>query len=245
MSTPRPLRSPPVVEAIIDVLARFDAPPFEEQLARVGAELITEYPQTDKRITYEWAVNKGEPAPAKMRVVGLVYRSDAMARVVQVREDGCSFSQLKPYSSWDAAFSEWRRVWALYRDTLSPARVVRVSTRFINRLEFPGAAIDFDDMLAIGPRLPPSGPQYLSAFSTVVTIPEVAPRTRCVLRSSYEGNLGPDGKVPVMLDLDVVRECDFDPRDDAGIFAAIDELRPIKNLMFFGSLTDKAVEVFE
>ena len=50
---------------------------------------------------------------------------------------------------------------------------------------------------------------------------------------------------PLLLDIDILQECDTDPTKLAEIKSSFDSLRVLKNHVFFGTLTDKAIEVFE
>jgi len=177
--------------------------------------------------------------------MGYLYRSADGTAAVQSKPDGIAFSRLKPYRDWDSTLTEAWKLWRLYSAQFKPARVKRLATRFINQLALPGPQVDFDDYLLIAPKLPEGVPNTLAAFSSAVTMPTLAPSTVGTVRTTYPAAAEAVGNtIPVVLDIDIIRECDFDPSDDAAILKALQDLRPIKNLLFFGSLTDKAVELF-
>jgi uncharacterized protein (TIGR04255 family) len=123
--------------------------------------------------------------------------------------------------------------------------ISRISVRFINRLQLPGPTLDFDDYLCAGPKLP-EGQSSLSAFTTSVVIPDATTQTTSILRQVFEPNsAAPPDKIEVIVDIDVVRESQLEAEDDAGLREALRDMRTVKNRLFFGSLTEKAVELFK
>jgi uncharacterized protein (TIGR04255 family) len=245
MATPRVLRNPPITEAVVDFLARNEATPdqsrFDEFQRRVG----TDYPTADDRLALEWRIDLGQPSPITKSLAGRLFKSADGTQVAQAKVDGFSFSRLPPYTSWDSTLDTAWRLWEIYRDVFRPIRVARVSTRYINRISLPGPAVDFDEYLTIGPRMPPNIPQFLASFNVAMAIPDLAPDTTCLLRAVHDGAPTSDLRVPVIVDIDVVRVCDLDPGDAVGLRDAIESLRSIKNAVFFGSLTEKGLEVLE
>jgi uncharacterized protein (TIGR04255 family) len=245
MAKERKLRNPPIVEALIDIRAHFEPGRDTPDFALFGELVKDRYPTAETRQTVTFELNVGKETSTKHEsaIEGYLFRSKDGTEVVQSKPSGFAFSRLKPYLSWEEMSVEAWRLWTLYRDRFHPTNVVRIATRFINRLEFPGAAVDLDDYLTIGPRLPPNGPQSVLGFSTVVTIP-VPPKTVVVVRCTDQTGAGTLGVVSILLDLDIIREVTAEPNDDIAIRQALADLRTIKNGMFFDSLTERAIEVF-
>ncbi len=244
MAKVRKLKNAPITEAVVDIGVRLSAPQDESAYKRFAERINADYPTQQQRSQVELKVMLGKQSAEHVaKFAGNLFRSEDGIQVVQSRPEGLTFSRLKPYSDWDSMLSEAWRLWAIYREAFAVERVIRISTRFINRLEFTDLKLDFDNYLLIGPRLPQELPQTLSSFSTSVNIPDVAPATLAIVRTLFDV-AAVKTTVPVLLDIDVIHECDISPHDDATLRKAVDELRPIKNRAFFGSLTDKAVEIF-
>jgi uncharacterized protein (TIGR04255 family) len=242
----RSLQHAPVTEAVVDVRVRFSSAPSQSQFDAFGAQIRTSYPKCESQQLTEVVFNI-QTGVAQQRIGsnGSLYRSEDGLQVVQAKSEGFSFSRLRPYQSWDATIADARRLWQMYRGVFSPERVIRVSTRFINRLEFPSKDFDFDHYLTIGPRLPEGAPQTVQAFANTVTIPGISDRTLGIVRCQFDPAWATEAHVGIVLDLDIIKECDLLAADDDALWDSVDGLRQVKNVLFFGSLTEKAVEVFE
>ncbi len=236
----------PIVEAVIDVSVRFESARDPKEFQSFG-ELIEDYP--NKQISQSFAVTiKAAPdagQEVRTELGGYIFRSTDATRVVQSRPTGFSFSQLKPYESFEHTLNEAWRLWQLYRNRFRPDRITRLSVRYINRLELPGPRLDFDDFLTTGPRLPKNVPEGLAAFSTSLVVPEVRPGVLAIIRQAFDSAMLTGDVVPVILDIDVLRECDMGVNDAEAVHEALAQLRLAKNQLFFGSLTDRAVELFK
>jgi uncharacterized protein (TIGR04255 family) len=64
-----------------------------------------------------------------------------------------------------------------------------------------------------------------------------------ILTQAFEGAAG-DGRYPVTLDIDAFRDREFDPTD-ANIWTFLEELRGLKNRVFFESITERTAELYE
>lgn len=245
MARIRPLARPPITEAVVDFQLKFGEKRELQAFGSFGDAIANTYPkkQTRKQLALRIEV-AGEPVQ-HINEAGYVYRSADGLDIVQTRSDGFAFGRLAPYQSWDSMLDEGWRQWQLYREMFRPTDITRLSTRFINRLQLPGPALDFDDYLLVGPRLPQGVPERIASYSTVVAIPEIRTSTRAMVRQVFDGATTDMTLVPVLLDIDVVRECNVAADNKAHINAALDELRRVKNEVFFGCVTEKAVSLFE
>jgi len=244
MAQPRHLREPPISEAVIDIRVRLDAPAESIDFSRLGQRIHQDFPKREQRHGVHFVIDAAaRTTTATPRPGGFLYRSADGTEVVQSKPEGFAFSRLKPYQDWDRFSAEAVRMWNQYKEEFGPQRVIRVATRFINRLTLP-PFLDFDDYLTIAPRLPQKIPQQLSAFSTAVTVPEIAEGCLALIRTKFDSPAPAADSTIVLLDIDVLHECDMDPDDGEALRAALDHLRQLKNRIFFGSLTERAVEIF-
>jgi uncharacterized protein (TIGR04255 family) len=246
MAKPRKLPAPPITEAVLDVRVTFTEPPSIDSLAAIAPELCG-YSEANRirQTGFQFAIAEGKPTTTTVPTFedGIAYRSADNLYVLQCRRGGMSLSRLPPYMDWQPVFDEMWRAWSAYRTIVKPARVTRVSARFINRIDIPAGA-DLDNYLLIGPRLPEGVPQFLTQFSSVIGIPFPQQGSNAVVRLAL-AIPATETVQPVVLDLDILHDCDLLPTDDDAIGDAIRALRPLKNQVFFGSLTDKAMELFQ
>jgi uncharacterized protein (TIGR04255 family) len=247
MAKLRKLPAPPIVEAVLDLRVTFPEPPSIEALAAIAPELPG-YSEANKirlaGVQFAMAEGKGPTAtPTPTFEDGIAYKSADGLYLVQCRRGGMSLSRLRPYIDWQPMFDELWRVWSAYRAIVKPTRVTRVSTRYINKIDIPTGA-DIDDYMLIGPRLPEGVPQFVNQFSSVLGIPFQQQKSNAVVRVAMALPATPTAQ-PVVLDLDILHDCDLSPTEDDAISEAIRGLRPLKNMLFFGSLTEKAMELFQ
>lgn len=231
----------PVVEAVIALQVRFPEPRSPECFQDIGRIIKEDYPQQEVRHQVQVQLDLAGKLDRSHAIEGFLFRNKAGTQVVQSRQLGFAFSRLAPYENWERMEAEAMRLWNIYCGELRPESLARVAVRFINRLHLPPPPIDFDDYLAAGPRLP-EGELSLSAFTTSVVMPDAATKTTSIVRQVFESPTEKD--VPVILDIDVIREVQLKADDSPGIQAVLRELRTVKNKLFFGSLTEKAVELF-
>lgn len=188
----------------------------------------------------------GKPPEFAVRdqgVVGYRFRSADHRTIAQFRRNGFTFNRLKPYASWDQVFPEACRLWKIYTNTAPPEEISRIAVRFINRLLLPLANLEFSDYLAAPPALPRDVPQSISSFLSRVVIHEPRANLTANVVQALEPPLN-DQYISLILDIDVYQRnvSHLTPETVLGSFAS---LREMKNRIFFGSLTDKALVLFQ
>jgi uncharacterized protein (TIGR04255 family) len=235
----------PATEALIDL--EVDAPPglslvvFEQFARQIGSE----YPERHERMAVSGSIVMG---PAKDLAVqssgrpdGLLLRSADGLQVVQVRFGGFTFSRLKPYQTWEALRSEARRLWTLYTAVARPLRVTRVGVRYVNRIAL-RLPVDLDEYISTAPRIAAALPQSLRGLFMRLVIPFPRHEATCIVTQLLE-EIDADGRLPYVFDIDAFRPVML-PADAEDAWTVADELRAVKNEVFFASLTPRALEMF-
>jgi uncharacterized protein (TIGR04255 family) len=117
-------------------------------------------------------------------------------------------------------------------------KVTRIASRYINRIVIaPGDSFDktFLTTFMIGPDLP----QLVAGFLLRMVIPFDDEGAAAIVTQSLDGS-----GTGCVLDLDTFSErIEGIPREE--IWARLDQLREVKNRLFFGSLTPEALEKFK
>src|SRR5204863_7119814 len=99
-------------------------------------KLADPFPHVEEHNATRWAFKKSEavqgpqiePHLQGTRPIGLFFYSSDRKNVAQFREDGFTFSRLKPYSDWADVFARASALWRLYQDTVGEADVTRIAT---------------------------------------------------------------------------------------------------------------------
>jgi uncharacterized protein (TIGR04255 family) len=247
MATPRHLAHAPITEAIIDCRIKapvgFKVDSFQSLKAKVGDD----YPIVGERRGFEAEVRfeGGQLSQsAKQRgMVGLIFRSKGGENVTQFRIDGFTFSRLSPYTSWENIFPEAFRLWKMYVDIVAPDFITRIAVRYINRLRIPLPLGDFSEYLCSPPVVPPGLPRQVATFLTRIVIPELDFSADATITQALERPADPNF-VTIILDIDVYRGRQYEV-DDEKMRSEFEELRQLKNRIFFSSITEKTAGLFE
>jgi uncharacterized protein (TIGR04255 family) len=233
----------PITEALLDLHVRFDREVDTEELERLHDRVREQYPTRKQRFQVEVKLDleSGSAVLPDSRRVGFFFWAGDERQAMQARIDGFAFSRLSPYQSWESLRDEAQRLWRVYREFSRPATITRTALRYINRIRLP-FPLEFEDYLATFPRLGPGYPNALAGYLMRIVAPYQG-ATVAVTQAIDQAGIT-DSVVPIILDIEVARTVEIPARDDDACWRALDELRAVKNSIFFGSLTDKADELF-
>jgi uncharacterized protein (TIGR04255 family) len=240
------LRKAPITEGLIDIRVQLPGNVSLADLENLHTQVKYDYP--DKKPRKMWAGTvelKNESEPLKttqFRVDGYYFRTSDGKQVVQFRFDGFTFSRLRPYSRWEDVYREARRLWDIYRAETKPVLVNRLAVRYINSIEIPSKNFDYDDYLTAAPRVPQGLPQLVQHFFTRVVIPFPDQGAAAIVVQTPSDKQDPVNTA-ILLDIDVYAEVSLSP-EDTKVEEILNNLRRIKNEVFFNSITEKTKELF-
>lgn len=241
----------PIVEAMIDFRAK---PPdgFNiESFKSLRSVLENDFPKMEERksvqFQFQFPIAKPENQPASKQtdlgIAGYRFHSADGKYIAQFRRDGFTLNRLQPYPSWEEIFSKASGLWKLYDKTACPIEVSRIAVRYINRIRLPLPLADLQVYLRTLPVLAEGCPTHISGFVTRVIVHEpdlgIAANVTQVLESPPK-----EDYVPLILDIDVYQQGAFNDATEK-LLARFAKLREMKNKIFFGSLTTKAIELFQ
>ncbi len=243
----RHLSNAPITEAIIDFRVKLPADFDTKEFLSLSAHLSDRYPSNEPRriITGAFGMEKGgkpfiQP-PEDKGIQGYFYKSADGKNIAQFRLDGFTFNRLNPYSDWNTVLSEAQNLWELYVSKSEPEVVTRIAVRYINRLELRLPINDFGDYLTAPPKVPDSLPQEVSQFLTKVVIREgdiTANIIQALEKSPKPEHIG------IILDIDVFKLLELGINRE-NIWAEFEQLHAMKNLIFFESITERTVRLYE
>lgn len=121
---------------------------------------------------------------------------------------------------------------------LRPSKIVRVASRFINRIPLPPGE-SFEKTFATTFALAPDLPQAVAGFLLRVVIPFEQEQVMAIVTQSLDA-----GGTECIFDLDVFAEQPEGFSQDEA-WNKLESLREVKNRLFFGSLTPAALDQFK
>jgi uncharacterized protein (TIGR04255 family) len=246
------LSTAPIVEAVIELRARAETPWEEEEVSRRLTERLPDYPSTrkvaDLVFTANFALASGgdgampeaNPTSRSQRWTGVRHESPDGRFIADFTRDHFSLSRLAPYQEWTSFRDEALRLWQIHAGLAEPAEVQRLGVRFINRLAVPVANLDFGDYfegLGVAPgSLATAGFLYQDALA-VPGHPYVVNTLRTVQQPQNAA-----AAIGLLLDIDAI--CP-EPTQTlrTKIQDRLDDLRWLKNHVFFSAMTSKALDL--
>ena len=220
------------------------------KLASVQNQVRERYPISQERQDWEIQAiaNIGDSQPEVSQsggVVGYMFSPPAprLDRMFQSRLNGFTFSKFKPYENWKVFQSEAKELWDIYAEVARPVQVERLALRTVNSLNLPLPFDDFKEYLLTTPEVAPGIPSNLAQFLMQLAIPQPGGEM-AVITSAMQPLQQPNLPfVTIIFDIDVFVEQIFSP-NSISIWERCEDLRRVRNDIFFKSLTEKAKELF-
>jgi uncharacterized protein (TIGR04255 family) len=248
MAQCRHLRHAPITEALVDLRA---APTVEfggaDVLDRLKSAVSDLYPKYSERRAFEaqLEIRRGPALAPKGTDKGLhghFFESEDGRNIAQFRIDGFTYNRLAPYTNGESVINEALRLWELHVEVARPLMVSRVALRYINTLALPAQA-DIPAFLAHVPAAPAGSPGRAQSFLTRIETLDPDSGRRVITTQALAPGMPPD-RVNVVIDIDAFQMGDFGV-SPAALRPTLDELRELKNAVFFGSITEEAAKGFE
>lgn len=246
MARQRHLPKAPITEALVDFRVKLP-PSFEAAaFASLQERLSGDYPRIEPKHLFEGHVRISGDAVSQVAtdkgLQGFFFRSEDGTQVAQYRLDGFTHNRLRPYTSWEQVLGETWRLWALYRECAAPEAVTRVAVRYINHFEIPASA-DMGLYLTDPPESPDRAKRPMRHYLKRIVVEEPESGIQAAVTQAIEPSPGPDRRV-VLLDVDAFAVGEY-PSARGDLEVVLSALHRFKNEIFFGSLTETAVGMFE
>jgi uncharacterized protein (TIGR04255 family) len=239
----------PIVEAIIEIRARAEGA-WEEAAVRTHFEpKLSGYSYLDAQriVEHQVQIQAGQAPKQLVRELGLKgvrFRSVDNRHIVQLNRNGLAFSRLQPYEDWGQLSSQAMRLWRTYLEFARVTEIERLGVRFINRIQLPPQEVEFEDYIRPGPQ-PPHGIELPFAgfmHYDTLTIPGYLYAINVIRTIQTPVDIQTHG-LALILDIDAFTTQPFELSNGA-IEQRLPEMRWLKNKVFLGSVTEKALKGF-
>lgn len=244
MATHRRLKSPPIVEAVIDFRIRLKESIDASAFVNVSAEFKSNFQKVGlvKQHAFNLSVDAGAASGVSSETIqGARFDTDAADKAAIFTSEGFTFSHLKSYTDWAALKADTQAAWAEYSKLAHPLEIVRVGLRYINRIDLP-AIVEFNEFFTSAPSLPPELPQVIGPFLSRVLFPLPDGLGLGSLTHVYSESAA--SEATVILDIDIFQENINYDANNSDIWNVLDKLRDQKNNVFFASVTEKTLEKY-
>lgn len=241
------LPSAPIVEAVIDIRAKSSVN-LDEAITREFLEpRLEDYNFLDSQHELSHQVTFGVDIPPQQTTKnawkGVRFRTADEKNIVQFNRDGFVYSRLAPYQNWTGFSSESLRLWQFFNEMAKPDEINRLGLRFINRIELPAGDGNFENYIRPAPQSPRGIelPFYGFLYQETLAVPGY-PYAINLIRTIQPPQ--DNGGFAVIIDIDVFTEVGVE-FESSRIKEMLEQMRWLKNKLFFGSITDQALETFK
>lgn len=238
------LNNAPIKEAVLEIRVNSDANLNTESFLQLQDEIGSSY--SDFEPTFVGKVglnfsNRNIKTDVNQSLIGYKSINRGQNFTVQFQSEKFILSKLTPYSGWNDFVTEGKILWGLYKKYLSRCEITRIGTRFINEVKLQvKEPIDFEHYFTCMPRAPQNMGDAISDFFSRVEVPSKDGKDGAAIILRL-GEVNSD-TVSVVIDIDAyTREKPSGTEDD--IWVRLEKLRDLKNAAFFGSITDKVLEM--
>lgn len=249
------LSQPPIFEALIEI--RFDPNKDVtlENIEKLWDEIKEDYPVKEKLQTYSNTLKivEGEQqSDVSVAPAGFRFTNKKKNRTVIADFEKITVSYQAPYQSWPALRQKTEGILEKYLKHVKQNTVVRIGMRYINHLSIDDS-VDFNisnytntsPFVAVDDELSNS----FSVFETFCVKQfddiDCTSHIRQALLPAQTDKKPNVGQFKFVLDIDLFKEKLSLNVDSPSIWDIIDDMRTKRNLIFFGTLTSKALERYK
>ena len=237
---------PPIIEAMLDIRTILPLEINLENLLSYHEEIKDRFPEKSRRVQWKSDIQIKQEKALEVATSGgpdgYLFRSPKENKVVQVRLDGFTFNQLKPYTGWKFFSDEARELWNLYVKITRPQKVLRLALRYINRIKIPLPLKAFKEYVTTVPEIAEGMPNALSHFLMQLVVPDEKTGNIATITETFERQTDASA-VALIFDIDTYHEKNL-AADSNEIWQIMESLARYKNEIFLSSMTDKAKDLF-
>ena len=237
------LKNAPIVEGLMDIQFEQSSDVSIGLIAACADELAAEFPSREEIRIFKGEISiSAESVPSISSEVqspaGLMLRSADGKWAAQLRLGGFSLSRLEPYTTWNELKARAQVLWSKYQTKTNSTKISRIALRYINRIAMPpGESFEttFKTTFSIAENLP----QAVAGFLLRFVVPFENEKAFIIVTQALSEN-----SQECTFDLDTFALIP-DGISDENMWIRFDELRSIKNRVFFESLTPVCLEKYK
>jgi len=240
------LKAAPSIEAVIHWQASPSKTLEQEALKTALTDRLPKYANLQARQDIQMGMEAANGSPEFFQRIqwnGFRLEDEQNHHVVQFMPSGVVFSRLKPYEKWEVFVTEALDIWHLFIELAAPQMINYLGVRYINRIpmqagEQPSTYLKMEPYKLSGLHIAPENFFYKETYK-VPGYPYQVQWVRTV-QPQQEGSS--DGEA-LIFDIDIFTT-PLLQLDEGTFTQRLQEMRWLKNKIFFSSITETALEQF-
>ena len=241
------LKAAPSIEAVIHWQAHAGKKLEPEALQAELTQRLPDYPilqaQQDVQFGATGAPDGSSEFFQQIQWSGFRLQDEGNHHVVQFMPSGVVFSRLEPYEEWKIFTAEALRIWQVFVELAEPTIIERLGVRHINRIllengEQPSTYLKMEPYALPGLNISPENFFYKDTYQ----VPGYHYGIHWA-RTIQPQQSEPSNQQALIVDIDVFTT-QLLQLDQDTLTQRLQEMRWLKNKLFFSSITDTALERF-
>lgn len=236
------LSKPPIKEAVFDVKFDQSESVTLDELKHFCDSLKKEFPVMNEMFHFqvETKIEKDnqQKVDSKRLNNGFRLSNEDRSLILQLRQDGFTFSKVEPYISWEEIQSEAKPLLIKLWDAFPKLKIIRIALRYINQFDLRFEK-SINEYLNIQPLYPIELPQIIDGFMVRLVIPKKDLNLKSIVHLGIEPIANSDILYKVTFDIDVFKEATYVAQELQILFLDFDIIRNYKNEIFFSGLTQE------
>jgi uncharacterized protein (TIGR04255 family) len=244
---PRLARAP-IVEAVIEICARAQAPWEELAITKQIKPRLHDYPdvvsQNQERREITLSLDQPKFVSHNLGWHGLQFQSADGKHIARFTRDSFMLSRLQPYQNWSHLFDEAMRLWQMHVEIAKPLEVQRVGVRFINRIEMQPGDVRCEDYIELPPH-PTKGLDlpFMGFFHQDTLAVPGYPLAVNIIRT-FQPPQTTNAGIAAILDIDAFTTTAITMSQEV-LAQRLQQMRWLKNKVFYGNVKQKALNRFK
>jgi uncharacterized protein (TIGR04255 family) len=237
-------KNAPIKEAVFDLRLRFSNKPDLALFEKMYFIIKKDYEKKEDINSQTFLFDLTSQNPlinSKIGSVGLKLTSADGSRVLQIKDDGFTFSKLAPYENWNSFKAEAERLLKIYSELCNPILVERAALRYINSIKIDNSfplSYYFNTFPSIEPSLKESMIQFFSRYLFV----NKNDKSIIAVVNQVKGIEGVSDEV--IFDIDVFKDkIELEMFSD-DFWKLFEKLREFRTEIFENSITEKSKNLF-
>ncbi len=237
----RHLPKAPIIQAVLEIQVESVVGKSMKDLQNIHVEVKHEYPKQRKRIQgiFTLKEKEAENVSAETKQEGFSFTSENNLKTLIVTLDQFNYMQNTPYNTWEEFISEAKELWHQYRRNINPVKIRRISVRYINQINIKLPLLNIEDYFLTFPTISEKLPQTVEHFYMRYTFQYKEKKMRAHIVQTV-GN-SENNEIPFLFDIDVLTTEPMEENEEL-LWKKFNEIRDIKNEIFFSSLTEQTLK---
>jgi uncharacterized protein (TIGR04255 family) len=235
-------RNPPIVEAIFEV--QFSEALSTRDVERLRKRFANRYPRIEQQHQVDVEIKPDGSATTKATPIGFKMTSSNAVDILVLHHQRFGTIKTAPYEGWDEFLGTAKANYDEFTKVAGRRTLVRIASRYVNRLDIPSEEIEGVDMLQFlrfGVAMPDEMSKSIGPFSVAANFAagEVKVLAQCAVIAPVLLN-----HLSLLFDIDASVDKDIKPHKDA-IWEVAERLHKVKNDVFEAGITDRLRERFK